>query len=255
MKKIPVFIRKIMVLLLWIALWWAVSAAVNKDVLVPSPLLVAKKLITLAGTGEFYQSVFLSVLRILAGLLSGVLAGVLFGVLCAFSGIADEIVSPALSVIKATPVASFIILALVFINKEMIPVFISFLMVFPVIFGNIKTGVQKTDKLLIEMGRFFKLSKRDIATKIYFPQVAPYFFSGVKTCLGLAWKAGVAAEVLCFPKLSIGKNLYNSKVYLETDSLFAWTILVIIISMLIEAAVSKLISVYEKRRGEIHDKA
>ena len=122
-------------------------------------------------------------------------------------------------------------------------------MVFPVIFGNVKTGVKNVDQKLLEMAAFFKLSKKKVLFKIYFPQVAPFFFAGVKTCLGLAWKAGVAAEVLCFPRLSIGKNLYNAKVYLETDGLFAWTILIIVISMLIESGVSKLIGLYEKRRG------
>ncbi|MCR4955415.1 MAG: ABC transporter permease subunit [Lachnospiraceae bacterium] len=253
MKSLPKFLRKLIVLLCLIALWWAISAVIKKDVLIPSPLQVARKFLFLTGTKAFYQSVFLSVFRILTGFLLAVLLGILCGSLGAFFDLAGEFLTPILSVIKATPVASFIILALVFINKELIPVFISFLMVFPVIFENVKTGIQKADENLIEMGHFFHLSKAEITRHIYVPEVAPYFFAGAKTCLGLAWKAGVAAEVLCFPTYSIGKNLYNAKVYLETDSLFAWTILVIFISMCIEALVSKLIQIYEKGRVLNHD--
>jgi NitT/TauT family transport system permease protein len=243
------FLRKLLVLLIWVGLWFFAAVIVNKEVVLPTPAAVAAKLFSLACTGEFYTAISFSVLRIFAGLLAGALLGLLFGVLCASFAPADEFISPALSVVRATPVASFIILALVLMDKAYIPILISLLMVLPVIFGNIKTGILKTDAKLLEMARFFRVEKWTVITKIYAPQVAPYFFSGLKTCLGLAWKAGVAAEVLCYTKRSIGLNLQNSKTYLLTDELFAWTVTIIVISMLIEALVSHIISKYEGKRG------
>ena len=242
-------IRKAIVLLIWVGLWWLAALAVNREVVLPTPVSVVRKLVSLAGTGAFYTAIFFSVLRIFAGLLAGVLLGLLLGILCAAFKPADAFISPALSVVRATPVASFIILALVILDKAYIPVVISLLMVLPVVFGNVKTGIKKTDGKLLEMARFFKVDRWSVVTKIYTPQVAPFFFSGLKTSLGLAWKAGVAAEVLCYTRRSIGLNLQNAKTYLMTDELFAWTVTIIIISMLIETLVARLISKYEKKRG------
>lgn len=241
MRKIPKPIRTVIVIIFWICIWWILSLIVNNEVLIPTPLKVLQKFKELCTGADFYISIGTSILRIIAGFFGAVAAGVLTGILCAKITIADEILLPVLSVIRATPVASFIILALVFINKEIIPVAIAFLMVFPVIHGNIKEGILNTDGDLLEMVRFFKVSKKDVIFKLYVPQVFPFFFSGIKTCLGLAWKAGVAAEVLCFPIYSIGKNLYYSKVYLETDSLFAWTIVIVIISIVIEKVMTRII--------------
>ena len=242
-------LKKLLVLAIWIGIWFFAAFAVNKEVVLPSPAAVFRKLISLAAAKEYYLAIAFSVLRIFAGLLSGVVLGVLLGILCAAFSPADEFISPALSVVRATPVASFIILALVLMDKAFIPVLIAMLMVLPVIFGNIKTGIKNTDRKLLEMAQFFKVGRRAVITKIYMPQVAPYFFSGLKTCLGLAWKAGVAAEVLCYTKRSIGIKLQDSKTYLLTDELFAWTVTIIIISMLIETLVSRLISKYEAKRG------
>lgn len=234
MKRIPKPLRTVIVILFWIAVWWIIALIVNNDVLIPTPQTVFLKFRELCTDADFYVSIGASLLRILIGFLTAVIAGVITGLLCAKISVLDEFLSPALSVIRSTPVASFIILALVFINKEAISVVISFLMVFPVIHGNVKEGINNTDRELLEMVHFFHIGRGKIITKLYIPQVFPYFFSGIKTCMGLAWKAGVAAEVLCFPKYSIGINLYNSKVYLETDSLFAWTIVIVVISMVIE---------------------
>ena len=170
------------------------------------------------------------------------------GVICAVSKTADALLSPLFSVIKATPVASFIILALVWINKELIPVFISALMVLPVIHGNVREGIISTDRELLEMAKIFGFSRKQKLSRIYLPSVAPYLTAGVKTCLGLAWKAGVASEVLCFAAYSIGNKLYQAKVYLETADMFAWTVTVIVISIIIEKVLMSLVSLRQKKK-------
>lgn len=250
-SKILKYLRGPGILLFWIGVWWLLALAVGKDVLIPGPDRVAVKLAELLTVPDFYKSVGLSIARILLGFSAATLAGAVLGVLCAKVRWVDMFLSPLLSVIKATPVASFIILALVLINKEILPAAISFLMVLPVIHGNVRQGVLETDGKLLEMMRFFGASRKDILTKLYVPQVFPYFLSGVRTCLGLAWKAGVAAEVLCYPKYSVGTNLYQSKVYLETESLFAWTVVIIVISMVIEKILMRLIEYAVARRREV----
>ncbi len=233
-KKTPKFARTLIVLAFWVIIWWLISLWIDKEVLVTSPDKVANRLLELAKEKDFYITVLYSVLRILSGFLAATVCGVLVGIITAKIGLLDEIISPLLSVIKATPVASFIILALVWIDRQSIPGFISFLMVLPIIQGNVSAGLKNTPTELIEMTKLFKLSRWKRVTKLYFPAVLPYFTAGFKTSLGLAWKAGVAAEVLCTPKLSIGKQLYDAKLYIETVDVFTWTVTVIIISVIIE---------------------
>lgn len=250
-KALPAPLRFLLVFAFWVGVWWLISAIVGKEVLIPSPPAVAVHLFELLKTSDFYISVGMSVLRITAGFAAAVMLGIITGVLCAVSKAADALLSPLFSVIKATPVASFIILALVWINKELIPVFISALMVLPVIHGNVREGIKSTDKELLEMAKVFGFSKKQKLRRIYLPSVMPYLTAGVKTCLGLAWKAGVASEVLCFAAYSIGNKLYQSKVYLETADMFAWTVTVVVISVIIEKLLMSL--VVRNRRRKKYD--
>ena len=155
-----------------------------------------------------------------------------------------------MNVVRSTPVASFIILALVWMNKRSVPVFTSFLMVMPIVWSNISTGINSTDKELLEMSKAYKVPKRKIISKVYVPSVMPEVYNSVTTGLGFAWKSGVAAEVLSTPLNSIGTELYNSKVYLETTDLFAWTAVIIIMSAILEkAAVYLLGKLFNRYKG------
>ena len=247
--RIPAPLRPVLALIFWIGVWWAVSAIVDREVLIPSPPVVAVRLFGLLGEADFHISVILSILRITAGFAAAVLLGTCTGILCAGVKTADLLISPLMSVIRATPVASFIILALIMIDKEMIPVFISALMVLPVIHGNVREGILSADPQLLEMAQIFRFTKAQKLKKIYLPAVAPYLTAGVKTSVGLAWKAGVASEVLCFARYSIGNKLYQAKVYLETSEMFAWTVTVIILSMIIEKLLMAAVSSWQRKHN------
>ena len=247
---LPAPVRFLIAFTFWVGVWWIISLAVNKEILLPAPPAVAVRLFELLKTSDFYVTVGSSVVRITIGFASAVLLGVITGVICALSKTADTILSPLFGVIKATPVASFIILALVWLGKEIIPVFISALMVLPVIHGNVREGILSTDKQLLEMAHIFRFSFKQKLMRIYLPSVIPYLIAGIKTCLGLAWKAGVAAEVLSYSTTvrSIGGKIYNSKTYMETTDTFAWTVTVIIISMIIEKVFMSLLNMRQKRK-------
>ncbi|MBO4220662.1 MAG: ABC transporter permease subunit [Clostridia bacterium] len=252
--RIPGPVRYLISLAFWVAVWWTVSSCVNSEVLIPSPPAVAVRLWSLMGTPDFYTALLFSVARIVLGFAIAVLSGAVLGVLSAKSRIADTIISPVLSVIKATPVASFIILALVWIDKDLIPAFISALMVLPIIHGNTREGILSAGSDLLEMARVFGLSRSDRLKMIYFPSLMPYLIAGLRTSLGLAWKAGVAAEVLSLAANSIGKNLYNSKIYLETADMFAWTAVVIIMSIILERFMMLLLGSLQRKKRYADDK-
>lgn len=210
--------------------------AAGSEVFVPAPLTVFGRLMFLMKTSAFWLAVGQSVFRIFLGFVLGVLLGVVFSCLCRFYA-ANSLLSPLKTVIKATPVASFIMLAWIWLKRENIPVFISMLIVIPVVWQNVETGISGVSRNLKEFARAYGITGFRAVKHIYIPSVKPYFTSALCTSAGLVWKAGVAAEVLCQPKNSIGGNLYNAKNILETADVFAWTAVVIIISIILEKAI------------------
>ena len=230
-KKITI---KAAVAALWLVLWQLVCYIVNMELLVASPLKVLRRLGELSVTGDFWKYSLGSLGRITEGFLLGSATGALLAMLCHKITFARVFFSPAITLIKSTPVASFIILALVWLTGQRVPVFISFLMVLPVVYGNVFQGIREVDPKLIEMAKVYGMNRQKRVMKIYIPSVMPYMMAACRTALGLSWKAGVAAEVIGVTKDSIGRQLYYSKIYLETADLFAWTAVVIIMSIALE---------------------
>ena len=227
----------------WLAVWWGAAAWVGQELLIPSPLAVVRRLGELASTGLFWRSAGVSLLRIFCGALAGVALGTLCAAATCRFPLADWILSPAVRVVRATPVASFIILVLLWVKTGRVPGVISCLMVLPVLWESVSTGIRAADPQLLELGRAYRFSRGKVLRYVYFPAIRPHFASGVCNAIGLAWKSGVAAEVLCLPKAAIGAQVYYAKIYLETPSLFAWTIVVIVLSLLLETLVRRLLGV------------
>ena len=219
---------------LWLVLWQLVCYIVDMELLVVSPLAVAKRLWELGATAEFWRYSLGSLGRITEGFLLGSVTGAVLAMVCHKFSFAREFFTPAITLIKSTPVASFIILALVWLTGQRVPVFIAYLMVLPVVYGNVIQGIGEVDPKLIEMAKVYGMNRRKRVMKIYIPSVLPYMMAASRTALGLSWKAGVAAEVIGVTRDSIGRQLYYSKIYLETADLFAWTAVVIILSIALE---------------------
>jgi NitT/TauT family transport system permease protein len=168
------------------------------------------------------------------GFLLAVLAGAVVAVLATMSSFVYDLFYPVIRVIRATPVSSFIILALIWLSTSSVPIFASFLMVFPIVWENVYKGIQNTSGKLLEMAKVFRFAPAKTLKRIYIPSVMPYFVAACNIGIGLAWKAGIAAEVLGVPRHSIGTELYSAKIYLETADVFAWTAVVIILSFILE---------------------
>ncbi len=233
------------VILFWLLAWQGISMIVQQEILLVSPVKVFQRIFALGGTADFWYITALSLGRILLGFLVGVLIGVLLAVLTTRFSLLHQLFSPILSVMRATPVTSFIILAFFLLASADIPGFVSALMVTPIVWKNVSEGILQTDAQLLEMAKVMKIGTVATATKIYMPSVRPYFEAACTTAMGLAWKAGVAAEVITNPKYGIGAEMYQAKVDLEMADLFAWTIVIIILSFLCE----KCFSYFMKRRG------
>lgn len=218
----------------WLLLWQLASMAVALPLLLPSPLAVLLRLGQLCTGADFWLTVASSLLRILLGFLPGVLFGTALAGLCWRFRLVDALARPLLGVLKSTPVASFIILALVWVKTTWLATVISFIMVLPLIYANVREGIDSADRQLLEMAQVFRLSRRKTFRYCYLPAILPFFLSAVSSALGFAWKSGIAAEVLGRPARAIGSQIYDSKIYLETPDLFAWTLVVILLSVLLE---------------------
>ncbi len=218
----------------WLGVWQLLATVVGQELLLPTPWQVVVVWGQLAATQTFWLACLYSLLRIAAGYLLGVAVGILLGILCVYLPPADLLLSPVLRVVRAAPVASFIILALVWIKTDYLPIFIAFLMVLPLMFSATTAAIRGVDGKLLEMAKVYRLPKSRVITKILLPSAAPAVLAQALTILGLAWKSGVAAEVICLPRLALGKFLQNAKIYLETPEVFAWTATIIVLSLCLE---------------------
>lgn len=228
------WLSHLIALFFWLAVWQLASTALKQEILLASPVSVALRLKELIFTGQFWYSVCYSFVRIVAGFLSALALGVLLGAASYASSAVCTLLAPLLSTIKATPVASIIILCLIWIPSRNLSVFISFLIVLPVIYTNVLEGLRRTDQKLLEMAAVFRISFGRKLSFIYLSQLFPYLLSACTISLGISWKAGIAAEVIGIPSGSIGEQLYNAKVYLNTPDLFAWTVVIIALSFSFE---------------------
>lgn len=202
--------------------------------LLVSPITVLLRILELCTEPFFYKTIGFSLLRIASGFLLGFTGGVVLAALASRIPLVHTLLWPYLTVMKATPVASFIILCLIWLKAENLSVFISFVMVLPIVYTNLLEGIQKTDPKMKELAKVFRLGYFRKLIFIDIPQLAPYLLAAAHITLGLAWKAGIAAEVIGIPTGSIGEQLYEAKVYLSSADLFAWTIVLILVSALFE---------------------
>jgi NitT/TauT family transport system permease protein len=233
--------------LFWLAVWQAGSMALGQAILLVSPIAVARRLSELVITAPFWSSIGFSLLRIASGFLIAMAAGVALAAAGSRFRRVRELISPAMLTIKAIPVASFVILVLVWVPSRNLSVVISLLIVLPVVYTNIIDGIDAADPKLLEMARVFELPVGRAVRYIYVSQVLPYFRAACSVGLGLCWKAGVAAEVIGIPKGSIGEKLYESKIFLNTADLFAWTATIVMISYSFEKIFMLLIDRGVKR--------
>lgn len=238
----------------WLLVWEGASLALaattgGRMLLLASPVQALGRLLALAATAEFWRAAAFSSVRILGGFLLSCVLAVALAALAARLRWVRELLSPLVAVVKAVPVVSFIILALIFLSSENLSLLISGLMVFPPVYLNLLEGIEHADRQLLEMARVFRVPLSRQLRGIYLPAVLPYFRSAVSLALGLCWKSGAAAEVIGLPAGSIGEALYTAKVYFQTGDLFAWTAVIVAISVLFERLFLRLVDAAVRKAG------
>ncbi len=241
--------QKIGAILFWLIVWQICSIWIGQEILLVSPVAVCGKLRKLVQEVAFWQSVAYSTWRIMGGFFLSVLCSVTAAACSAKYRLLEILLQPMVSAVKATPVASFIILALVWVSSANLSVLIAFLMGFPVVYGNLLQGFRQADKQIWEMVCLFHVHRK--IRYYWFPQLFPYMRAAMATGIGLCWKAGIAAEVIGMPEGSIGERLQEAKIYLQMPELFAWTVVIVAVSVCIEKCILFLLDKWEwKNKGQ-----
>lgn len=267
MKSLNNIVKKIVLTItaicFWLFVWHFLSLKINSSIFLPSPEATYKALIRIGKRAGFWQTIFNTFSKIAKGFLLALIAGTFSAIISSFVKIIDVLVSPFMRLLKTVPVASFIILALLWVKSDKLSVLISFVMVTPVVYINILQSFDNVDNNLLEMADIFNVGLLRRLRFIYVPALVSGFMSACKIGLGFCFKAGIAAEIIGLPFQSIGSELYKSKLYLMTDELFAWTVVIVLMSVFFEGVciylLNKLSCIIEKtnisKKAENENKA
>jgi NitT/TauT family transport system permease protein len=240
-RRVPRAARLVGVAAFWLAVWHVAALAIGQRLLLPAPAEVGSRLAELAVTAPFWATVAHSLVRIVAGFALGTTVGTLLAVGAARWRLVEALVSPLVGAIRAAPVVSFIILVLIWVDSSWLAVVVSALMVLPVTFAAVLEGVRQRDPAMLEVAVVFEIPLLRRLPAIDIPAVLPFFAAACQVGIGLAWKSGVAAEVIGLPAGSVGERLYDAKVLLQSADVFVWTGVVVALSLVAERAVAALL--------------
>lgn len=215
-------------------LWEVVALLVHQPVLLPTPVAVLRRAFLLPFENAFFRSAWYSFSRITLGFLGALIVGSALGALAARYRLVEIFLFPFTATVRSVPVASFVVIALIWFTSSVLSVFISFLIVLPIVYQNVKDGFLSVDKKELEMARVYRVPALRTFRIVYLSKIKPFFLAACRTACGLAWKSGVAAEIIGIPSYSMGERLYMSQLTLDTVNLLAWTIYIVLFSILFE---------------------
>lgn len=238
------YMKSTAIILFWLIVWQIVAVRIDNHILLVGPIQVLKAFVHNVMQPDFIQIVLSSLARIGLGFFLALFSGMVLGAISYRFSIAEDVLAPMIQTIKSIPVASFVVFLLIWFGSRRLSFFISFLIVFPNVYVNMIAGLKSVDAESLEMAKVFHIGRGKRFFYIYRPSMMPYLSSCLKISLGMSWKSGVAAEVIGLPDHSMGERLYMSKIYLDTADLFAWTLMIILISFLFEITVLKLVKIF-----------
>lgn len=225
---------KCAVIIFWLIVWQLVDTLVDNRLILTGPIRTIQALGDQAVKPDFWIICGASFGRIALGFLLSFTVGILLALLSYRVKLVRAFVEPIVSLLRTIPVVTFIIMLLIWVGNQALTIYLSFLIVLPLIYTNMLTGFESVDAQMLEMARVYRLSRWRTFMYVYRPAFMPFLSSSCKISLGMSWKSGIMAEVLATPKPSIGKEMSQARTYLDTPSLFAWTVVVMILSWLFE---------------------
>lgn len=209
--------------------WIIASKYVNNEVIIPSIKNTFISLTDIVKEEYFINTVKSTLLRSLASFLISLISAIILGILSYIFKAVYYIMSPVLKFLKSVPTMAIIILALIWLTNEAAPVFVGFIMVFPILYESVLKGISNIDFKIVEMSKLYKVDTITMVREIYVPSIFFNINSVLTSTLGLSLKMVIGGEVLGQPKYGIGSSLQLQKMYLNTPGVFAWIIIILVI--------------------------
>lgn len=251
-KKEKKFIwKKGLIILFWLLFWQILAWVIDNKILLEGPIGVLTYLVKDIQTIEYYRTVCASLIRIMSGVLSGAILAIAFGSLAYKKKWMEDFLLPVIQFMKSAPITCFVVLLLIWVGAENITFFIALLVTFPPIYLNLLEGLKQIDERKLELAKVYTMPYRNRFRYIYLPGVKSYFISALSVAIGMAFKAGIAAEIIGTPEYSMGERIYMSKIYLETEGVLSWMITVIFVAYLCEKIIIRMVELYFNRKPKI----
>lgn len=223
-----------------IVVWQIVALAAGSQFIFPGPIATLRELVYLLGQAEFWPAISATVLRGLAGFIISCLLGLVLGLAGGVNRTIFLLLQPVMAVIRSTPVMSVIILAIIWINNDLVPIMVCLLIAFPILYGNVVEGIRNVDNQLVEMASVYNVQRWRLFFELYLPSMVPFMVAGASNAMGITWKVIIAAEVLCQPLQAVGTQMMWAKMNLDTPRVLAWTVVLVTVSYLFEYAMRSL---------------
>ena len=249
MKKYQTAIAYILSLAFIIALWFLLSHLVNAPLILPTPVSVFSSTVDLVKSPIFWRAFAHTFLRVIISFAITVLLGTALGIGAGFSRFFRSFFELPLAIIRATPVVAFILIALFWFKSGTVPVFVCVLMTLPIMTTAVSNGFTKTDEKLLGMAKVFNFTRGQVFRYVQLPSLVPFFLNGMVSTFGLSWKVVAAGEVLSLPKYAAGTMLQKAQVHLETSTVMAVAILLVVVSFLLEQLFMLTVKMLLKKAG------
>lgn len=226
--------------ILLILIWKLFSVIYHSELILPSPESTLAATIKLIFSKEFLFIAGATILRGIAGFILSFILGIILGIFAGINNSFNAFLKPILVTIRSTPVISIILLALIWFKVDMVPVFIAFLTMFPIICTNVIDGIRNVDHDLVEMAHIYKIDQTKIIREVHLPAITPFIFSGISNAMGFGWRAIIIGEVLSQPQFGIGTLMQTAQTYLIVNEVIAWTIIAITLGYIFELIIRKI---------------
>ena len=230
-KKIIYFFIGI---LLFIFVWSIISIKINSQIVFPNIKSILYALIDITKQKDFYLNLSLSMIRVFTTFVISFIIAIILGVLSGIFISIRYILMPIINFIRTIPTIPLILIAVLWFDNNLVPIFVSLFVIFPIIYDALVNGIINIDKTLIEMSNSYKVSFKTQLINLYIPSIKPYILTSISQSMGITWKSVLACEIISLPALGIGSKLYVSHLYLDTVSLFAYCLIAIIFNIIFE---------------------
>ena len=249
LRALTLAAKQLAFLLFWVGVWAFFAWRIDIPFLLPTPIAVLRSLGELLVGDTLLPAILRSLRSLIIGFGIGTVIGILTAIPSVFTKEVSSLLRPLYTVVRATPVASFIIIAWVFLEADVLPAFISALMTAPIVWSNLSRGIDALDRSLLEVARVYRFPLFKRIRVFWLPSLLPFLSSGLSTALGLAWKSSIATEILVRSSQTIGYYIWDAKAWnIDTAALFAWTAVALVISLVFDLVLGLMLSSLSERR-------